>query len=101
MPGSEYAFQQGTSMAAPGVAGVAALVWSYYPNLKAQEVKKILMLSGIRSEMEVVLPSDPDKKVPFHTLSVSGRMVNAYNALILAKQITEKKLKLKTYDFTR
>ncbi|MCI4641330.1 MAG: S8 family peptidase [Flavobacteriaceae bacterium] len=101
MPGSEYAFQQGTSMAAPGVAGVAALVWSYYPNLKAQELKKILMLSGLRSEMEVVLPSDPDKKVPFHTLSVSGRMVNAYNALILAKQITEKKLKLKTYDFTR
>lgn len=101
MPESDYAFQQGTSMAAPGVAGVAALVWSYYPTLKASELKKILMLSGVRSQIEVVLPSDPDKKAPFHSLSVSGRMVNAYNALILAKQITEKKIKLNKYDFTR
>ena len=101
MPENEYAFQQGTSMAAPGLAGVAALVWSYYPTLKASELKKILMLSGVRSQIDVILPSDPDKKVPFHSLSVSGRMVNAYNALILAKQITEKKLKLNKYDFTR
>jgi len=101
MPGNEYEFQQGTSMAAPAVAGVAALVWSYYPKLSASELKKILMLSGVRSQIAVVLPSDPDKKAPFNTLSVSGRMVNAHNALILAKQFTDKKIKLHKYDFTR
>ena len=101
MPNNQYEFQQGTSMAAPGVAGVAALVWSYYPELSAAQLKKIIMLSGVRLELPVVLPSDPDKKVPFSELSVSGRMVNAYNALILAKLISNKKLNLNKYDFTR
>lgn len=101
MPGGEYDFQDGTSMAAPGAAGVAALVWSIYPNLRAAEVKKILMLSGVRSDIPVILPSDPDKKVPFSSLSVSGRMINAYNALILAKQIQDNKLNLNKYDFIR
>ena len=101
MPGDLYDFQDGTSMAAPGAAGVAALVWSIYPNLSAADVKKTLMLSGVRSEIPVLLPSDPDKKVPFDRLSVSGRMINAYNALILAKQISDKKFKLKKYDFNR
>lgn len=94
MPENQYDFQNGTSMAAPGAAGVAALVWSHYPNLSAAQLKKILMLSGVRSEILVVLPSDTDKKVPFHSLSVSGKMINAYNALILAKKVSLKKLNL-------
>tara|TARA_B110000977_G_C11087776_1_gene495439 strand:- start:1892 stop:3550 length:1659 start_codon:yes stop_codon:yes gene_type:complete len=101
MPGGTYDFQDGTSMAAPGAAGVAALVWSIYPNLKAFEIKQILMLSGVRSDIPVILPSDPDKKVPFSSLSVSGRMINAYNALILAKQIRDNKFNLNKYDFIR
>jgi len=101
MPDNEYDFQDGTSMAAPGAAGVAALVWSYYPTLTAAQLKKVLMLSGVRSQIEVLLPSDPEQKVPFNRLSVSGRMVNAHNALILAKQITNKKLNINKYDFTR
>lgn len=101
MPGGAYDFQDGTSMAAPGAAGVAALVWSIYPNLTAAEVKKILMLSGVRSDIPVISPSDPEKKVPFSSLSVSGRMINAYNALILAKQVQDKKFNLNKYDFIR
>jgi cell wall-associated protease len=101
MPDNEYDFQDGTSMAAPGLAGVAALVWSYYPALTASQLKKVLMLSGVRTQIEVSLPSEPEQKTPFNRLSVSGRMVNAYNALILAKQIANKKLNINTYDFNR
>ena len=59
------------------------------------------MLSGVRSDIPVILPSDPDKKAPFSSLSVSGRMINAYNALILAKQVQDKKFNLNKYDFIR
>jgi subtilisin family serine protease len=34
-----YSFQQGTSMAAPVVAGIAALLREYYPTLSASEIK--------------------------------------------------------------
>jgi subtilisin family serine protease len=101
MPDNEYDFQDGTSMAAPSLAGVAALVWSYYPALTAAQLKKVLMLSGVRTQIEVSLPSEPEQKTPFNRLSVSGRMVNAHNALILAKQIANKKLNINKYDFNR
>jgi len=35
----DYAFWNGTSMAAPQVAGVAALIWSYFPDLTAAQVR--------------------------------------------------------------
>ncbi len=94
MPGSAYEFQGGTSMAAPAVSGVAALIRSYYPNLSASEVKKILMDSGLSTKMKMVVAGDPSMSKPFDQLSRSGKIVNAYNALILAKNISENKSKL-------
>ena len=46
IPDNKFKYEQGTSMAAPNAAGVAALIRSYYPNLKASQVKQILMQSG-------------------------------------------------------
>jgi subtilisin family serine protease len=94
MPGSKYEFQGGTSMAAPAVSGVAALLRSYYPNLSAAEVKKVLMDSGLSTKTSVVVAGDPSKAKPFDRLSRSGKMVNAYNALIMGKILSDKKSKL-------
>lgn len=84
MPKDDYQSLQGTSMASPEVAGVAALVRSYYPQLSASQVKRILMNSGTKVDFEVLLPGGDGKKVPFSDLSVSGRVLNAYNALVMA-----------------
>ena len=85
IPKNKYKNLQGTSMAAPEVAGVAALIRSYYPELSASQVKHILMNSGNKVDLEVTLPGGDGKKVPFSELSVSGRVLNAYNALKMAE----------------
>ncbi len=87
IPNNKYEFFNGTSMAAPEVAGIAALIRSYYPKLTASQVKHILMNSGIKIEKEVLIPGEKGKKAPFADLSVSGRIVNAYNALRMANQM--------------
>jgi cell wall-associated protease len=90
-PKDEYALNSGTSMAAPSAAGVAALVRSYYPQLSASQVKHILMNSGIVINFEVIKPGTTDERVSFKDLSVSGRVVNAYNALKMADRIVNGK----------
>ena len=91
VPRDEYVANSGTSMAAPSAAGVAALVRSYYPKLSASQVKRILMNSGVKINFEVIKPGTQDEKVPFSELSVSGRIVNAYNALQMADAIVNRK----------
>lgn len=91
VPKDEYTPNSGTSMAAPSAAGVAALVRSYYPQLSASQVKYILMNSGIIINFEVIKPGTADEKVLFSDLSVSGRVVNAYNALKMADRIVNGK----------
>ena len=80
-------------MAAPSTAGVAALVRSYYPQLSASQVKHILMNSGTKIDLQVIQPgsNDPSNLVPFASLSVSGRVVNAYNALKMADRMVGQK----------
>jgi len=85
-PLNTYEFLQGTSMASPSVAGVAAMVRSIYPKLSAAQVKQILMDSGLSTDQVVILGGDPEDTLPFDEISVSGKMVNMYNALILASK---------------
>ncbi len=96
VPFGKYKFLQGTSMASPDVAGVAALIRSRYPNLSASEVKHIIMDSGLSPQILVIKPQEDDYKgepqlVPFNSLSKSGKMVNVYNAILLADQISKSK----------
>ncbi|TRZ46077.1 S8 family peptidase [Robertkochia solimangrovi] len=94
VPESKYEYLQGTSMAAPGVAGVAALIRSYFPKLSASEVKNIIMNSGLPYTGEVIVGGDPNNKQPFTDLSKSGKMVNLYNAIILADKVSRGKVNL-------
>ena len=89
MPNNKYLYEQGTSMASPNAAGVAALIRSYYPQLTASQVKHILMDSGTTINTEVVLGETKDKKL-FTSASKSGKIINAYNALIMAQRLTKK-----------
>jgi subtilisin family serine protease len=88
-PESEYSPQNGTSMAAPAVSGVAALIWSYYPKLSAAQVKQIIIDSGLPLKPKVVVPGGLTQVKPFADLSKSGKLVNAYNALILANKVSK------------
>lgn len=86
-PNNGYENANGTSMASPVVAGVAALVWSCYPNLTAVQVKDVLMKSVTKYKGKVVLPGTESDKVKFSDLSISGGVVNAEMALKLAAEI--------------
>ena len=86
-PLDTYEYLQGTSMASPNVAGVAAMLRSYYPKLSAKQVKRVLMDSGLSVQMDVVLGGDPENKNKFENISTSGKMVNMYNAFIMASRM--------------
>ncbi len=84
-PENTYASYQGTSMATPVVAGVAAVLKSYFPGLSAKQIKKILMESSVKKNLKVYVPGTQHKKVAdFSKLSVSGGEVNLYNAIKMA-----------------
>jgi len=76
-------------MASPNVAGVAALIRSYYPKLTAKQVKHILMDSGTEVLSDVVVGGNPEDKRPFISLSKSGKIVNAYKALVMAEKMSK------------
>ena len=90
VPGNKYRFLQGTSMAAPNVAGVAAMLRSYFPMLTAAQVKQIIMQTGITSNIKVAVGGDANTVKPFSELSKSGDMVNMYNAFRMAELSTKK-----------
>jgi subtilisin family serine protease len=93
VPGGGYERESGTSMAAPVVTGLAALLMSYYPSLSAADVKRIILDSATRyADQKVVRPgAENGEQVPFGSLSVTGGVVNAYSALKLAEQMSATK----------
>lgn len=82
---NKYAEEDGTSMAAPVVTGLAALIRSYYPKLTAVQVKEIIMKSVVKVNHNITTLKGADEvSIPFSDLCVTGGIVNAYNALKLA-----------------
>jgi subtilisin family serine protease len=74
----------GTSMASPVVAGIAALLRSYFPKLNAIQIVDIIKKSGVEINEDVILPGTKDKKIAFKKLSETGKIVNAFEAVKLA-----------------
>ncbi|TDP02473.1 S8 family peptidase [Flavobacterium sp. 245] len=89
--GNTYKFDSGTSLAAPMVSGTAALIWSYYPELTVGQVKQIILDSGTIYNLEVIIPGTKDKKKLFSELSKSGKVLNVYNAMNLAKKVNRER----------
>jgi cell wall-associated protease len=86
-PNNKYRNAGGTSMASPATAGVAAVIRSQYPKLKASQVKQVIMDSGLTTSARVILGGKEADMKSFGETTVSGKMVNLYNALILASSL--------------
>ncbi len=89
VPNNKYKHLQGTSMASPNVAGVAALIRSYFPKLTASQVKQILMASGLPITTKVIIGGDTKNTKTLSEVSTTGKIVNAYNALIMASRMSQ------------
>lgn len=92
-PGNTYEDLQGTSMACPATSGVAAVLFSYFPDLNAAQVKDILRQSTRKFDGLKVTRPGTKTEVPFDQLSMTGGMVNAYEAVKLAMTVKGKGVK--------
>ena len=83
--GEGYERFDGTSMAAPYVSGVAAVLRSFYPKYSAEKIKKIILKSGVPMYSKLTMPSGYETRSP-DFYSKSGKLVNLYNALLYASK---------------
>jgi subtilisin family serine protease len=86
--GDKYGNLDGTSMAAPVVTGIAALVLEYYPNLTPEQVKYCIEKSSVQPDTKTKKPGSENVVVNLSDISKSGGIVNAYGALKLASVIS-------------
>jgi cell wall-associated protease len=93
-PGNKYGSASGTSMASPAVAGVAAVIRTYYPSLTAAQVREIIIKSATPYTEMVNTPggaAGKSESVSFSELSVAGGVANLYQALIMAAEMAKGK----------
>jgi hypothetical protein len=94
VPQSEYKELQGTSMACPMVAGVAAMLKSYFPEMTMKEIKDVILSSSTSYAGTMqVLPGTSTEEVDFAKLSVTGGVVNVYSAVKACLAIEKAKSK--------
>ncbi len=90
---NQYKDASGTSMAAPVVAGVAAVLKSYFPSLTPKQIIKILTKSSNKEykAKKVIKPGSKDEMVEFGELSKTGGIVNLYEAVKMAQGMVKVK----------
>lgn len=89
IPENKYKNNDGTSMASPATAGVAAILMAYFPDLSATQVREILRQSTRKFDNLKVAKPGSGQEVPFKDLSITGGLVNAYEAVKLAMTISK------------
>ena len=91
VPQSEYKKLQGTSMAAPMVSGVAAMLQGYFPTLTMKEIKEIMLKSATSHKGTKQRKPGSEELVDFGTLSVTGGVINVKNAVKMCKELEKSK----------
>ena len=99
LPNQQYGFLDGTSMSAPIISHIAALVRAYFPKLSATEVKAILLQSNWKpNDSNTLFPipqKDQSKKLT--DISAEGGIINAalsiQNALLFQRNNNKKNSK--------
>ena len=74
-------------MACPIATGVAALVWSYFPDLSVVQLKNVLNQSTRKFDRLKVIEPGSVEEVPFDQLSITGGLINTYEAVKLAETV--------------
>jgi cell wall-associated protease len=90
--GNHYGNQQGTSMAAPIVSGIAALLRSYFPSLTAQQIKNTIIKSVTKpTEISMGFSNRANNNQPLlmKDACASGGIVNAHKAVELAYELDQ------------
>lgn len=88
--GTTYQYLQGTSMAAPVVSGIAALLKSYFPSLTPVQIKSIIEKSAVIPDYKTAKPGSEEGEamVNLADLSRTGGIANAFNAVKMAYDMT-------------
>ena len=90
VPGNKYKRNNGTSMAAPMVSGLAALIMAYHPDLTARQVHDIILNTAVSyRDVQVTRPGNSEEMVAFGQLSRTGSIVNAPAALRRAAEMSQ------------
>ncbi len=90
IPQSDYKILQGTSMAAPMVSGVAALLKSYFPSLTMKEIKDILLASAKKYKGTMIPAPGTGTSVDFGTLSTTGGVIDVAAAVKMCQAKVKK-----------
>jgi len=73
-------------MASPVVAGMAAFLMEYFPNLSPAQIKYVIKNSAIKPTIKAKNPATKEDE-DFSDLSSSGGLINAYEAAKLASTL--------------
>src|SRR5690606_792495 len=90
-PGNGYDSADGTSLSSPVTSGVAAILMSYFPDLSAEDIRNILRESTRRLNGVKVRKPDTLEEVRIDQLCIAGGIINAYEAVRLAMNMSKEK----------
>jgi len=91
IPDNKYISESGTSMASPSAAGAAAIIREYFPELKASEVRNVLIKTVTPYSGKVIVPGTKKTKKKMNEISISGGFINANNAAMELMGLNKKK----------
>ena len=93
--GDTYKVGTGVGLASASVAGVAALIKGYYPNLTGEQIRNILLENvtprkGVEVEKGIMVDGKQAQDLfLFEDLCLSGGILNAYQAIIAADKLSK------------